>query len=97
MLRGKSELFFTMSQCTHLFNSTPGEQQQTSGSPPPSSSSAGGRHLGFIDAVSPWCPFVLLTTLYLLWEHLSPTDIVEREPRIFLFSMGVLFSNITVS
>lgn len=64
-------------------------QIQGSGSPPPS-----GQRLSLTTFLAPWLPFLVFTCLYLVWAQFSPTDIVEREPRIFLFSMGVLFSNI---
>ena len=59
--------------------------------------SASERKLGFFEAISPWCPFVMFSVLYIMWVEFSPSDILEKEPRILIFSMGVLFSNIAVS
>ena len=53
--------------------------------------------LSFTEAMEPWVPFVIMAVLYTAWVYLSPSKILEREPRILLFSMGVIFSNITVS
>ena len=47
--------------------------------------------------MEPWVPFVIMAALYTVWVYLSPSKILEREPRILLFSMGVIFSNIAVS
>lgn len=58
-------------------------------SPPPHP-----RRLSFLQAMSPWLPFVLMTLLYLAWSKLSPTDIVYREPRLFALTLGVVSSNI---
>jgi hypothetical protein len=53
--------------------------------------------LSFTEAMEPWVPFVIMAVLYTVWVYLSPSKILEREPRILIFSMGVIFSNITVS
>ena len=53
--------------------------------------------LSFTEAMEPWVPFVIMAVLYTVWVYLSPSKILEREPRILLFSMGVIFSNIAVS
>lgn len=53
--------------------------------------------LSFTEAMEPWVPFVIMSVLYTVWVYLSPSKILEREPRILLFSMGVIFSNIAVS
>lgn len=79
---------------TLISNGVPEEQIQTSGSPPPAASS---KHFSLSHVLLPWLPFVMLILLYSVWVKFSPTDIMEREPRLLLFSMGVLFSNITVS
>lgn len=75
----------------HFQKKSANEQVQNSGSPPPTAE----QNVNFIRLFSPWLPFVVFSCAYLVWAKFSPTDIVEREPRIFLFSMGVLFSNIT--
>ncbi|KAF2362401.1 CDP-alcohol phosphatidyltransferase [Trinorchestia longiramus] len=53
-----------------------------------------GKMLGFVEAVRPlWNP-VLLFTLCTVWLMYSPTDIVDRDPRLFLYLIGVVFANI---
>ena len=61
------------------------------------SSPTGYKRFNLLEVLSPWLPFMVFAVLYVIWAKLSQTDIVEREPRIFLFSMGILFSNIAVS
>lgn len=89
----------------------PSPTPSASGSASPSSSSAGPgssgtghpsqlrtqQLLSFTEAMEPWVPFVIMSVLYTVWVYLSPSKILEREPRILLFSMGVIFSNIAVS
>lgn len=53
--------------------------------------------LSFTEAMEPWVPFVFMSLFYMAWIYLSPSDILEREPRILFFSLGVIFSNIAVS
>eukprot|EP00731_Ephydatia_muelleri_P031689 Em0023g196a len=50
--------------------------------------------LTLYDALGPWVPVVLMTVLYCLWAVYSPTDIVDKQPRIFYLSVGIVFSNI---
>ena len=82
---------------------SPSSSSSTTG---PSSSGAGHpahaqqrtqQLLSFTEAMEPWVPFVIMAALYTVWVYLSPSKILEREPRILLFSMGVIFSNIAVS
>lgn len=46
---------------------------------------------GLLPLLSPCLLFVLLTS----WVHLSPCDILARQPRLFLWMVGVTFSNVT--
>ena len=48
-------------------------------------------------AILPWVPFLLMTALFGGWIIVSPTNISSRDPRLFYFLMGVVFSNISVS
>lgn len=50
-----------------------------------------------MEAMAPWTPVVVLSLLYTAWVYLSPSDILYREPRLMLFSLGMAFSNVTVS
>lgn len=59
-------------------------------SPPP-------RRLSFLEAMAPGLPFCLMAVLYAVWISLSPSNILEREPRVFYFTLGIIFSNISVS
>lgn len=56
-----------------------------------------GRNLSFWEAMAPGVPLVLLGACYYLWSVISPNDIIIAQPRVFLFSMGIVFSNIAVS
>ena len=75
----------------HTHSSSEDSSQEQSSSPPPE------KYLSFNEAMRPWAPFVVMSILYSAWVYLSPTEIIEKEPRIFFFSMGILFSNISVS
>ncbi|XP_030069971.1 ethanolaminephosphotransferase 1 [Microcaecilia unicolor] len=46
---------------------------------------------GLLPLVSPCLLFVLLS----VWKALSPCDILTRQPRLFLWIVGVAFSNVT--
>ena len=56
-----------------------------------------GRNLSFWEAMAPGVPLALLSVCYYLWSVISPSDIIIAQPRMFLFSMGIVFSNIAVS
>ncbi len=60
-------------------------------------SCSGRRKLGLLAALEPWSPFLMMSTLWTVWVFASPTEILEREPRLLLITIGVNFSNITVS
>lgn len=55
------------------------------------------RKLGLLAALEPWTPFVLMAFLWTVWVYASPIGILETDPRLFLLTMGIHFSNITVS
>lgn len=70
---------------------SPTQSNSTSSiSPPP-------RRLSFLEAMAPGLPFCLMAALYAVWIGLSPSNILEREPRILYFTLGIVFSNISVS
>ena len=47
--------------------------------------------------MAPGLPFSLMSVLYTLWMYCSPSNIIDKEPRIFYFTVGIVFSNIAVS
>lgn len=51
----------------------------------------------FIEAVRPLVPLVLCYLVTYLWIMVSPSNVVERDPRALFFLMGTIFSNISVS
>ena len=48
-------------------------------------------------ALLPWLPFLLMTILFGSWLIISPTSVASQDPRLFYLSMGMVFSNISVS
>lgn len=48
---------------------------------------------GLLLLLSPMLLFVLLTA----WEVLSPCEILAKQTRVFLWMVGIMFSNIMVS
>lgn len=55
------------------------------------------KHSSFREVVRPLVPFSFLFFTSLLWASYSHTDVIARDPRIFLFTVGTVFSNISVS
>ena len=56
-----------------------------------------GKMLGPAEALR---PLISLTILFLVctgWVLYSPSDIINRDPRLFLFFVGVVFANINAS
>lgn len=51
----------------------------------------------FSEAVRPLVPLVLCYLVTYLWIVVSPSNVVERDPRALFFLMGTIFSNISVS
>lgn len=51
----------------------------------------------FTEAVRPLVPLVLCYFVTYLWILVSPSNVVERDPRALFFLMGTIFSNISVS
>lgn len=47
-------------------------------------------------SLEPWSPFIMMVSVWTVWVYSSPTEILEKEPRLFLFTMGVHFSNVAV-
>lgn len=55
------------------------------------------KHSSVYEALLPFFSPVLLFVLSTLWISLSPTGIIEKQPRIFYLMVGTAFSNVTVS
>ncbi|RXM99037.1 Ethanolaminephosphotransferase 1 [Acipenser ruthenus] len=49
----------------------------------------------FYESFLPFLSPVLLFILSTLWVCLSPSDIIEKQPRVFYFMVGTAFANIT--
>uniref|UniRef100_A0A914C198 Ethanolaminephosphotransferase 1 n=1 Tax=Acrobeloides nanus TaxID=290746 RepID=A0A914C198_9BILA len=58
--------------------------------------SKSGKQSSLYEALLPLLPPILLFTTSLYWALYSPTSIIDKAPRIFFWSMGVVFSNIAV-
>lgn len=56
-----------------------------------------GKMRSFSEAMRPLVSLVVLFTICTLWVVYSPTDIVNRDPRIVFFTVGTMYSNICVS
>ncbi|XP_026315589.1 ethanolaminephosphotransferase 1 isoform X2 [Hyposmocoma kahamanoa] len=53
-----------------------------------------GKMRSFWEAVRPLVPVLTFFTLSALWAIYSPTNIIERGPRLFYLLIGTIFSNI---
>lgn len=49
------------------------------------------------EAMRPLMPIFLLFLSTTFWVVYSPTNIIERDPRVFYWLVGTVFSNIAVS
>ena len=91
-------IYVVMTSACLWLNSTEGQSAgHERPSSPTTAAAATPVKLTLYDALGPWVPIVLLTVLYCLWAKYSPTDIVDKQPRIFYLSVGIVFSNICVS
>ncbi|XP_014674567.1 PREDICTED: ethanolaminephosphotransferase 1-like [Priapulus caudatus] len=54
-----------------------------------------GKMLSFYEAMIPLLPVTMLLIFSTMWAFLSPTNIMELQPRTFFFFTGTVFSNIT--
>lgn len=48
------------------------------------------------EGLRPMVPFVILCAVSLLWAILSRTDVIDADPRAFIWLNGTIFSNIAV-
>ncbi|KAI4894368.1 hypothetical protein NFI96_022187, partial [Prochilodus magdalenae] len=53
------------------------------------------KHSSMYEALLPFFSPILLFILSTLWVHLSPTDVLEQQPRIFYLMVGTAFANVT--
>uniref|UniRef100_A0A8C9R444 Ethanolaminephosphotransferase 1 n=1 Tax=Scleropages formosus TaxID=113540 RepID=A0A8C9R444_SCLFO len=53
------------------------------------------KHGSLYEAFLPFLSPVLLFILSSLWVHLSPSDILQKQPRIFYLMVGTAFANVT--
>lgn len=56
-----------------------------------------GKMLGLWEAIRPLITPLIFFALSTIWVYLSPTNIIERDPRMFLFMVGTIFANVNVS
>lgn len=50
----------------------------------------------FVDAIRPLLPLAILFTISTIWVVHSPSNIIEKDPRIIFLVIGTIFSNICV-
>lgn len=50
-----------------------------------------------MEAIRPLIPFVTFMVIFLYWAHMSPGNIIEKDPRVLYLLSGTIFSNISVS
>ena len=59
-------------------------------------SSGKGKNLGYYEGARPLIPAFILFVLFVTWAFNSSINIAGRDPRLFYFCSGTVFSNITV-
>jgi len=55
-----------------------------------------GKQANFYEFALPMMSPTILFTVSVWWAIKSPTNVIEQDPRLFLWTMGVVFSNIAV-
>uniref|UniRef100_A0A914X1B3 Ethanolaminephosphotransferase 1 n=1 Tax=Plectus sambesii TaxID=2011161 RepID=A0A914X1B3_9BILA len=53
-----------------------------------------GRQSSLYEGILPMVPATLLFATSIVWGAMSPTKVIDRDPHMFLWTMGVVFSNI---
>ncbi|VDN85889.1 unnamed protein product [Brugia pahangi] len=53
-----------------------------------------GKQDNFYEICLPLFPSLILFSISVFWALYSPGNIVERDPRLYLYTMGTVFSNI---
>lgn len=56
-----------------------------------------GKMLSFYEAILPLWSIAILFSTAIIWARFSPTEVLDIDPRAFMWTMGVVFSNITVT
>ncbi|XP_031556916.1 ethanolaminephosphotransferase 1-like [Actinia tenebrosa] len=54
-----------------------------------------GRGVSFMEGLAPFLPLVALFGMFTFWAVISPSDILYNQSRLFLTSLGIVYSNIT--
>ena len=54
------------------------------------------RGLSLGEALKPGIPLFTCFSLFTIWAYYSPSNILQEHPRLFITSLGIVFSNITV-
>lgn len=49
----------------------------------------------FKEVIRPLVPFTLLFLVSVLWAYYSRTDVLAQDPRLYFFTVGIIFSNIS--
>lgn len=57
--------------------------------------SENGRHLTFTEIIRPFAPLSHLFVASLGWAFLSRADIISQDPRVYYYTIGTIFSNIS--
>ncbi|KAF8569035.1 hypothetical protein P879_01024 [Paragonimus westermani] len=52
------------------------------------------RDMGYMEALRPLVPMLTLMTFSIVWAIFSPTDMVNRRPRLFLYCLVTVASNV---
>lgn len=53
------------------------------------------KYTTFKEVIRPLVPFTLLFLVSVLWAYYSKTDVLARDPRVYYFTVGTIFSNIS--
>lgn len=56
-----------------------------------------GHMRSFNEAIRPLIPLLIFFVICTVWVIGSPTNILQKEPRVMYFLTGTIFSNISVS
>lgn len=56
-----------------------------------------GKNLSILEGSRPLLPLTVFVLLCMVWVKMSPTNVLEKDPRIFFMMSGAIFSNICVS
>lgn len=54
-----------------------------------------GKMLSFYEGQRPLVPAIILFGLFYLWAYISPYNIIEKEPRLFMLTLGTAFANVS--